>query len=193
MVVAMTSALAVIKRGFFFNCALHLSPHSDCQAIHTVLMEHNSKKKSHLNERAKNNGQLSSSFYQPPPFINGSVRCHVCPRSRGREKRKIMCKRLQFVCQWRQRGCQSLQSPQMLKIGSLNEGLCFEEAILMERLAACFLKWLCWHEVRLHHCLCLTKCSTLVLVHSKALSSNLSTGQSPQLPRSLYRTCLLSK
>lgn len=45
MVVAMTSALAVIKRGFFFNCALLLSPHSDCQAIHTVLMEHNSKKK----------------------------------------------------------------------------------------------------------------------------------------------------
>lgn len=93
------------------------------------------------------------------------------PRSRGREKRKMMCKRLQFVCQWRQRGCQSLRSPQMLKIGSLNEGLCFEEAILMERLGACFLKWLCWHEVRLHHCLCLTKRSPLVLVHSKSLSS----------------------
>ncbi|KAF4083009.1 hypothetical protein AMELA_G00135130 [Ameiurus melas] len=65
------------------------------------------------------------------------------PRSRGREKRKMMCKRLQFVCQWRQRGCQSPRSPQMLKIGALNEGLCFEEAILMEMLAACFLKWLC--------------------------------------------------
>lgn len=92
MVVAMTSALAVIKRGFFFNCALLLSPHSDCQAIHTVLMEHNSKKKkSHLNERAKNNGQLSSSFYQPPPFINGSFRCHVCPPEQraGEEKNDV--------------------------------------------------------------------------------------------------------
>lgn len=93
------------------------------------------------------------------------------PRSRGREKRKMMCKRLQFVCQGRQRGCQSPRSPQMLKIGALNKGLCFEEAILMERLAACFLKWLCWHKVRLHHCLCLTKHLSLVLVHSKALSS----------------------
>ncbi|KAK2869392.1 hypothetical protein Q7C36_001263 [Tachysurus vachellii] len=98
----------------------------------------------HLLERPDQH--TPAQHHVPPPFINGSFRCHVCPRSRGREKRKIMCKRLQFVCQWRQRGCQSLRSPQMLKIGSLNEGLCFEEAILMERLAACFLKWLCWHE-----------------------------------------------
>ncbi|KAL7854462.1 hypothetical protein SRHO_G00166520 [Serrasalmus rhombeus] len=34
----------------------------------------------------------------------------------------------------------------MLKIGAQNEGFVCEEAILMEKLAACFLKWLCWHE-----------------------------------------------
>lgn len=111
---------------------------------------------------------FSNSFLPPSAEAFGAM---CAPRSRGREKRKMMCKRLQFVCQCRQRGCQSPRSPQMLKIGALNEGLCFEEAILMERLAACFLKWLCWHEVRLHHCLCLTKHLLLVLTHSKALSS----------------------
>lgn len=37
-------------------------------------------------------------------------------------------------------------TPQMLKIGAQNERVVCKEAILMEKLAAFFPKWLCWHE-----------------------------------------------
>lgn len=150
IVVAMTSALAVLKRGFLsFIFLFPLASHLHClfgarerEGKNGAIVQMKEK---------KNNSQPSSFFNQLPSLL--LQRKHlvpsVPPEKRGKKERS---ESLHPKCQWGQRGCQLPRTTRCWKTASLNEGCAFRKPswwrnwLLLPKMAV-----LAWGK--LHRCL----------------------------------------